>query len=130
HVIVVHGEDSIDEISPTGPTRTWELREGSVVTGMLDPVALGLPIGTVLDIESGDAAANAATARSILDGERGARRTAVLLNAGAALFVGGIGKSIREGTQLAAAVIDSGAAAATLDRFIATSQRLGQQVTA
>jgi anthranilate phosphoribosyltransferase len=131
HVLVVHGEDGLDDISPTGPTRTWELKAGRVTTGTIDPAALDLVSGTILDIESGDAAANAATVRSILEGEAGARRTAILLNAGAGLFVGGMAESIREGALLAAAAIDSGAAQATLDRFVATSQRLGaQQVTA
>ncbi|MBI2982712.1 MAG: anthranilate phosphoribosyltransferase [Chloroflexi bacterium] len=125
HVIVVHGEDGLDDISPTGPTRTWELRDGSLTIGTIEPAALGLPVGTVLDIQSGDAAANAATARSVLGGETGARRTAVLLNAGAGLFIGGIAESLREGVLLAAAAIDSGAATATLDRFVETSQRLG-----
>ena len=128
HVLVVHGEDGLDDISPTGPTRTWELRSGSVAAGSLEPGTFGLPIGTVLDIESGDPPANAATARAVLAGESGARRTAVLLNAGAALFVGGHVESIREGVASAARAIDSGAAAATLERFVATSQRLGSQV--
>jgi anthranilate phosphoribosyltransferase len=91
----------------------------------VDPAELGLPAGTAEDIGSGDAPTNAATARSILGGERGTRRTAVLINAGAGLYVAGMAESLREGTLLAAAAIDSGAAAATLDRFIATSQRLG-----
>jgi anthranilate phosphoribosyltransferase len=77
------------------------------------------------DILSGDAAANAATTRAVLAGERGARRTAVLLNAGAACMVAGIASDLREGVALAAAAIDGGAAGELLDRFVATSQRLG-----
>jgi anthranilate phosphoribosyltransferase len=130
HVLVVHGEDGLDDISPTGPTRTWELRGGSVTAGSIEPASVGLPAGTVLDIQSGDATANADTARSIFRGETGTRRTAVLLNAGAGLLVGGVAASLREGVLLAAAAIDSGAAHATLDRFIATSQRLGAAAAA
>jgi anthranilate phosphoribosyltransferase len=126
HVLVVHGDDGLDDISPTGPTRIWELREGSVRGTSIDPASLGLPVGTILDIESGDAQANAATARSIVGGESGPRRTAVVMNAGAALFVGGLVGSIREGVVRATAAIDSGAATATLERFVATSQRLAQ----
>ncbi|MEK7860901.1 MAG: anthranilate phosphoribosyltransferase, partial [Chloroflexota bacterium] len=126
HVLVVHGDDGLDDISPTAPTQTWELRGGGVTTGTIDPTALGLGLGTVADILSGDAAANAATARSVVSGEKGARRTAVVLNAGAALFVGGLVESVREGVIRAAAAIDSGAAASTLERFVATSQRLGE----
>ena len=130
HVIVVHGEDGLDDISPTGPTRTWELRDGSVTTGTIDPAALGLPVGTVLEIQSGDATANAATARSIVRGEPGARRTAVLLNAAAGLLVGGSVESLREGVLRAAAAIDSGSASAPLDRFVEASQRLGAAASA
>ena len=126
HVLVVHGDDGLDDISPTGPTRTWELRGGTVSTGTIDPATLGLPVGSVDQILSGDAAANAVTARSVLAGETSARRTAVLLNAGAALFVGGKVESLREGVVRAASAIDSGAAAAALERFAATSQRLGE----
>lgn len=130
HVLVVHGDDGLDDISPTGPTRTWELRGGAVTTGTIDPASVGLPAGTILDIQSGDAPANAEAARSIVRGEAGARRTAVLLNAGAGLLVGGVAESLREGVLLAAAAIDGGAAAATLDRFVRTSQRLGAAAAA
>jgi anthranilate phosphoribosyltransferase len=130
HVLVVHGDEGLDDISPTGRTATWELRGGAVKTGSVDPSELGLPAGTAEEIRSGDAAANAATVRSIVGGERGTRRTAVLLNAGAGLYVAGMAESLREGTLLAAAAIDSGAAAATLDRFISTSQRLGAAAAA
>jgi anthranilate phosphoribosyltransferase len=130
HVLVVHGEEGLDDISPTGRTLTWELRGGAVTTGSVDPTELGLTAGTADEIRSGDAAANAATVRSIAGGERGTRRTAVLINAGAGLYVAGMAESLREGTLLAAAAIDSGAAAATLDRFIGTSQRLGAAAAA
>lgn len=127
HVLVVHGDDGLDDISPTGPTRTWELRAGTVTTGSIDPAALALPLGSVADIQSGDAAANAATARSVIGGESGARRTAVVLNAGAALYVGGLVESVREGVLRATVAIDSGAAASTLERFVAASQRLAAE---
>ncbi len=130
HVLVVHGEEGLDDISPTGRTVTWELRGGAVKTGSVDPAELRLPAGTADEIRSGDAAANAATARSIVGGERGTRRTAVLMNAGAGLYVAGMAESLREGAALAAAAIDSGAAVATLDRFIGTSQRLGAAAAA
>lgn len=130
HVLVVHGDEGLDDISPTGRTRTWELRGGEVRVGSIDPAELGLEAGSLDEIGSGDAAANAATARSIMAGEPGTRRTAVLMNAGAGLFVSGNAETLREGALLAAAAIDSGAAAATLERFIATSQRLGAAAAA
>jgi anthranilate phosphoribosyltransferase len=125
HVLVVHGADGLDEISPTGPTQVWELRAGAVHESAIDPVALGLPLASVAEIQSGDAPANAATVRSILGGEPGARRNAVLLNAGAALMVAGRADGMREGIAAAARAIDSGRARDTLDRFIAASRRLG-----
>lgn len=125
HALVVHGVDGLDDVSPSGLTRAWELTAGGVRDVVIDPVALGLPVGSVADIQSGDAAANADTARSILGGEQGVRRTAVLLNAAAALLVAGLVSSMREGVAQAAEAIDRGAAAETLRRLVETSQRLG-----
>jgi len=127
HALVVHGEDGLDDITPTGATRVWEIRRGSVTETSVTPESAGLERGAVADILSGDAAANAATARAILGGEPGARRTAVLLNAGAGVYVAGLARSIPEGVQLAAKAIDSGAATQRLDRFVATSQRLAAE---
>src|SRR5579859_2547610 len=126
HALVVHGVDGLDEISPTGQTRTWELRRGEILAGAIDPSDADLPRGTLADIASGDAVANAATARSVLAGERGARRDAVLLNAGAALRIAGAARDLREGVEQAARAIDSGAAADRLARWTTTSQRLGR----
>ncbi|MDE3100938.1 MAG: anthranilate phosphoribosyltransferase [Chloroflexota bacterium] len=123
--LVVHGHDGLDEISPTGPSRTWEVRAGSVHEGTIDPAALGIRLASVSEILSGDPPANAATARAILAGEQGARRDTVVLNAGAALVVAGVAGDVREGMALAARSIDSGAAQATLARWAETSQRLG-----
>ena len=125
HALVVHGADGLDELSPTGPSRTWELRDGTVREGVIDPTDVGLPRGTLAEIESGDASANAATAHAILAGEPGTRRNAVLLNAGAALHIAGVADDLRDGVQRAAAAIDSGAAAERLARLVAVSQRLG-----
>ena len=126
HVLVVHGSDGLDDITPSGPTRTWELRSGSLRAGTIDPAALGLPVARDADISSGDPAQNAATTLAILAGETGARRTAVVLNAAAALLVGGRVADLREGIDRAATAIDSGAATACLERFIVTSQALGK----
>ncbi len=124
HALVVHGADGLDDISPTGPTRTWELRPGEVREGTIDPRELGLSLGTVAEILSGDAAANAVTAIAILEGEKGARRSAVLLNAGAACYVAGVAATIRDGVALAARAIDGGAAREKLARWVELSQIL------
>jgi anthranilate phosphoribosyltransferase len=125
HALVVHGEDGLDEISPSGPTRTWELRGGDVREGRIDPADHGLARAARVEITGGDAAKNAAMARRVLDGAKDGTRTAVLLNAGAACYVAGLGRDLGEGIRCAAEAIDRGSAAATLERFIATSQQLG-----
>ena len=121
----MHGEDGLDEISPCGPTRTWEVRGGDVREGRIDPGELGLAAARRSEITGGDPTLNAAMARRVLDGAKDGTRTAVLLNAGAACYVGGLARSVRDGMALAAAAIDKGAASAVLERFVATSQRLG-----
>ncbi len=128
--LVVHGADGLDEISPTGPSQTWEVRSGDVRSGSIDPAELGLPRADITEILSGDPPANAATARAILAGEQGARRNTVLLNAGAALMVAGVAAELREGMALAARSIDSGAARERLERWVETSQRLATEGTA
>jgi anthranilate phosphoribosyltransferase len=125
HALVVHGEDGLDEISPSGATRTWELRDGVVREGRIEPRDVGLSPAPRAEIVGGDPAKNAAMARRALDGARDGTRTAVLLNAGAACYVAGLAKDVNAGVQLAAEAIDRGSAADALERFIATSQRLG-----
>ena len=125
HALVVHGEDGLDEISPSLPTRTWEVRGGSVAQGRIEPEDLGVaPVGRS-EIVGGDPAKNAAMARAVLDGVKGGTRAAILMNAGAACYVAGLAEDMREGAVLAARAIDSGAANDVLVRFVATSQRIG-----
>ena len=125
HGLVVHGEDGLDEISPSLPTRTWEVRDDSVREGRIEPEDLGVtPVGRA-EIVGGDSAKNAAMARSVLDGEKGGTRAAILLNAGAACYVAGLARDMREGARLAAEAIDSGEANDVLVRFVAMSQRIG-----
>jgi anthranilate phosphoribosyltransferase len=119
---VVHGADGIDEMSTTGHTKVSECRSGTVSTFYVHPSDFGLPKAAAVDLQGGDAAANAAIVRGILAGDRGAGRDVVLLNAGAGLFVGGKSASVRQGIERAAHAIDSGAAQKTLDAMIAASQ--------
>ena len=125
HALVVHGEDGLDEISPSGPTRTWEVRGGSVREGRIDPKEIGVVAARREEIVGGDPAKNAAMARRALDGASDGTRTAILLNAGAACYVAGLAKDIKQGMKLAAEAIDRGRATEVLERFIAASQRLG-----
>lgn len=128
--LVVHGSDGLDEITPAGATRTWELRDGRVREGTIEPAMAGLEPVSVAEIASGDAAANAAVARAVLSGQRGPHRTAVVLNAAAACMVAGAAADLRAGAALAEGSIDSGAAAALLERFIETTRRLGAEISA
>ena len=123
--LVVHSEDGLDEISPSGPTRTWDLRDGTIREGQLTPEDADLVRSPRDSVRGGDSATNAAIARSILGGaSRDGALMAVLLNAGAACYVAGLAPDVRGGVAIAAQAIDSGAAATTLDRWIARSATL------
>jgi anthranilate phosphoribosyltransferase len=87
----------------------------------MSPDEFGLPMGKREDLAGGTPAQNAAVIRSILNGEKGARRNAVLMNAGSALYIAGKADNISRGIDLAAEIIDDGAAAAVLDEFIKAS---------
>ncbi|MGN1022123.1 MAG: anthranilate phosphoribosyltransferase [Lachnospiraceae bacterium] len=120
--LVVYGQDKLDEISASAPTTVCELREGYYRTFEITPEQFGLVRGKKEDIVGGTPAENAQITRDILSGkEQGTRRTIVLLNAGAALFVAGKAKDLQEGIALAAERIDSGAAAGTLENVIKVS---------
>lgn len=121
--LVFRGEDGLDELSTTGPSRVWEVRGGTVTESLFDPADLGLPRATLEDLRGGDPQHNADVVRSLLAGQPGPVRDAVLLNAGAALAAAGPGegdlvKQISEGVQRAAQSIDSGAAAGVLERWV------------
>jgi len=117
-VWVVHGADGLDEISTTGYTKVSEAFEDTVRTFHVHPSDFGLRRETLSALAGGDAAHNAAAIRRLLDGERGAMRDIVLLNAGAGLFVAGKVSSVREGIDAANAAIDDSSAARTLDQLV------------
>jgi anthranilate phosphoribosyltransferase len=118
---VVRGGDGIDEITTTGPTTIYEVAEGRTDVHDLDPTALGVPVATSADLTGGDAARNAEVARSVLAGQPGPARDVVLLNAAAALTVAGRVADMGEGLAAAAESVDSGRAAALLDRWVEIS---------
>jgi len=114
--LVVHGAPGMDEVSPSGITTIAELRDGTVVEFDLDPEELGVPLCPTEALAGGTPEENARIIEEVLSGEeRGGRRSAVVLNAAAALYVGGVADDLRQGVVLAADVIDSGAAVRTLD---------------
>ncbi len=117
------GRDGLDELTTTGVSAVFDVREGVVRETELDPAEVGLPRADAADLRGGDADEAARIARGVLRGETGARRDVVLLNAGAALEVAGAAASLGEGIERAARSIDEGSAAAVLDRWIEVSQR-------
>jgi len=124
---VVHGADGLDEISNTGPSHISEVHEGVVRSSTVRPEDFGLPRASIQDLRGGDRAENAEIIRQVLAGEAGPRRDIVLMNAAAALVVGGKARDFKEGVALAAQSIDSGAAAAKLAGLVALSQRLANE---
>src|SRR5436309_10310110 len=121
HALVVHGRVGMDEISPHGMTDVWEVRDGAVRTWEIDPERFRLGIKDVGDLRGGEPADNAARLERILgNGSLPADPSglaAVLLNAGAAIYVAGIAGSLAEGIGRAREVVASGAARGALDRL-------------
>ncbi|MFP5346023.1 MAG: anthranilate phosphoribosyltransferase [Actinomycetes bacterium] len=124
--LVFRGHDGLDELTTTGPSTVWWVRDGSVEEQLLDPGAVGVPRGRIEDLRGGDAAHNAEVARSFLAGRRGPVRDAVLLNAAAALVAARRGSGALPDRVSAALVdaekaVDSGAASDVLDRWVTAS---------
>ena len=121
--MVVYGQDKLDEISMSAPTTVCDFKDGTYLSYVIKPEDFGLVRCNKRDLIGGSPAENAAITRAILDGEQGPKRDAVLMNAGAALYIAGKAATIAEGIRLAAAQIDSGAATRTLEELIAVSNR-------
>lgn len=119
--MVVYGMDKLDEVSLSAPTKVCEIKDGSLHTYEIKPEDFGLTRCKKEDLAGGDPKENAAITLSVLEGEKGAKRDAVLLNAGAALYIGEKAKSIQEGINLAARLIDSKKALKVLEDFIKVS---------
>jgi anthranilate phosphoribosyltransferase len=125
--LVFRGEDGLDELTTSGPSRVWLVSGGQVTEQLLDPADLGVAPAPVSALRGGSAAFNAAAARDLLAGVPGAVRDAVLLNAAAALVAadavpaGDLTQRMTAALAVAAASIDSGAAAAALERWVAAT---------
>jgi anthranilate phosphoribosyltransferase len=119
---VVHG-GGLDEMSTTGETSVAEFRDGQVRLFTVTPEAVGLTRAALADLTGGAPAENAAALRRLLQGETGAYRDIVLLNSAAAFLVGERVETLREGVELAAAVIDDGRAQAALDKLVSIAGR-------
>src|SRR5215218_4921024 len=124
HALLVASDDGLDELSVSGPTHVVELRDGRIATSVVTPESVGLERSPQDAVAAGTPQANAAIARRVMGGETGAERDLTVLNAGAAIFVGGAAGSLEEGVRVAEGAIDSGAASDVMDRFIARTQEL------
>ena len=121
--MVVYGEDKLDEISLSAPTTVCEFKDGWYKVYTIAPEDFGLTRCQKADLVGGSPAENAQITRDILNGAKGPKRDAVLLNAGAALYIGGKAETLAQGVTLAAELIDSGKAAQTLQGLIDVSNR-------
>lgn len=121
--MVVYGMDKLDEISMSAPTKVCEIKDGWFKSYMIAPEDFGFERCTRADLAGGTPEENAKITVGILKGEKGHKRNAVLMNAGASLYIGGKAESMEEGIRLAAELIDSGKAYETLEKFIEVSSR-------
>ena len=119
--MVVYGQDKLDEISLSAPTTVCEFKDGWMKNYVITPEQFGLQRCTKQDLVGGTPAENAEITKAILSGEKGPKRDAVLMNAGAALYIGGKAESLAEGVKLAEEIIDSGKAMTTLEKLISVS---------
>lgn len=124
HVMVVHAEDGLDEISIQAPTRVAELRDGQVTNRMLTPEDFGLPRQSLASLQIESPGESLALMRGVFAGALGAARDIVLINAAAALHVAGRAADLTEGVALASAAVDSGEAGRRLDRLAQRSREL------
>ena len=121
--MVVYGQDKLDEISASAPTTVCEFRDGWFKSYTITPEDFGFARCTKQDLVGGTPEENAAITRAILGGEQGPKRNAVLMNAGAALYIAGKAEPLRAGVALAGELIDSGRALETLEKLIEVSNR-------
>jgi anthranilate phosphoribosyltransferase len=122
--LVVSSDDGLDEMSTSGTTRVVEVEGGDLRRYEITPEDVGLPRAALADVHGGTPEHNADVARRVFAGETGPRRDLCVLNAGAAIYVAGRVDTLEEGVRAAEAALDSGAAAATLERLAALSQEL------
>ncbi len=119
--MVVYGMDKLDEISMSASTKICEIKDGWFRTTVISPEDFGFERCTKEDLKGGTPEENTKIVRDILGGQKGNKRNAVLMNAGASLYIGGKADSMKEGIELAAEIIDSGKALETLDKLIDVS---------
>ena len=121
--MVVYGQDKLDEISMSAPTTICEMKDGWFKSFVITPEDFGFERCTKEDLRGGTPEENAKITLAVLNGKKDHKRNAVLMNAGAALYIGGRADSMKAGIALAAEIIDSGKALETLNKLIEVSNR-------
>lgn len=124
HALLVASDDGLDELSVSGPTHVVELKDGRIDAHVVTPESVGLTTAPQDAVAAGTPEKNAGIARRVLGGEPGPERDLTVLNAGAAIYVGGGADSIEAGARTAEQAIDSGAAGDVLERFVARTVEL------
>ena len=119
--MVVYGQDKLDEISASAPTTVCEFKDGWSKTYTIKPEDFGFTRCTKADLKGGEPKENATILRNILKGDKGPKSVAAVLNAGAALYLGGKAATMQEGIALAEKIIASGKATQVLEKFITIS---------
>jgi anthranilate phosphoribosyltransferase len=123
--LVVSSSDGLDELSASGPTRVVELKGGELSAYEVSPGDLGIEPVSNGAVGAGEPAHNAAVTRAVLSGEAGTERSLTVLNAGAAIYVGGGADTLEAGVRRAEEAIDAGAAREILERFVERTEALG-----
>jgi anthranilate phosphoribosyltransferase len=121
HVMVVHSNDGLDEISIADDTFVAELNNGVVSTYNINPTDFGLPLGNLNDIKADDAESSLALIQQALDGKEGSAKNIIAMNAGAAIYVSGLADSLRAGIKKALTILNKGSAHQKLDDFVRES---------
>ena len=124
HALVFRGEDGLDELTTTGPSRMWEVRDGRVSETLFDPASLGVARARPEDLLGGEVDANLRVADTVLSGVEGPAADVVALNAAAALYVADAVPDIGAGLALARATLAAGTAAQLRDRWVARTKEL------
>jgi anthranilate phosphoribosyltransferase len=120
---VFHGKDGLDELTTTGPSTIYRLKDGEISLAEFTPGDFGVPRATLDDLRGGDVATNVAITNAILDGGSGPKRDIALVNAAATIVAADLADGFAEGVALAAESVDSGDARALLDRAVEFSKR-------
>ncbi len=124
HALLVSSEDGLDELSISAPTTVVEVVESEIRRYSVSPEDVSLAVSPADAVPGGDPAFNAQTARRVFAGEAGAARDLSVLNAGAAIYAGGVASSLADGVRAAERALDDGSAAEALERFVARTREL------